>query len=136
MGGNPVKREEVFYVNESPYMPNHYTIGIHHDKFNLTSTVGSYNVIMARILGISYANFLRMCRDSFEAIIIGKNTYYPVAYFKSKTACKSICDLLNSYATIILWDRAHPEFEQHKQELEDFKAGIISIPMVNKDEDK
>ena len=105
---------EVFYPNESPTMPNYYTIGIHHELFKLKATVGSYNLIMARLCGISYANFLRMCRDSFDAKIVGRGTYYPVAYFNSPIACRAVCDLLNSYATLVLWNDEHPDFEEHK----------------------
>ena len=101
-------------------MPNHYVIRINHEKFKLGPTVGSYNLIMARLCGISYANFLRMCRDSFGAVIIGKGTYYPVAYFDDPLIARGMCEFLNAMATIVLWNDEHPDFEEHKKALEEF----------------
>lgn len=70
------------YSEETPYNKGKYILKIHHENLPLRNTKGSYNVLLARIAGLSYANFLRMCRDNFGATIIGKNSAYPVAYFE------------------------------------------------------
>lgn len=36
---------------------------------------GSFNVIKARLFGLSYPSYLRMCRDKYKAILKGKNGY-------------------------------------------------------------
>jgi hypothetical protein len=52
---------------------------------------GSYNVLAARILGISYAEFLRYARDKYNGIISGKGHKYPIVKFNSLADCNSIC---------------------------------------------
>ena len=121
------EESKVFYFEESPTMPNYYIIKIHHDRSKLRSTTGSYNLIMARLLNISYANFLRMCRDSFKATIIGKNTYYPMAYFDSRIAAGAVCDLLNAKASFVLWNIEHPDYDRHKAALENLKASFLGV---------
>ena len=116
-----MRERKVFYIDDTPSMPGFYIIKINHSEFNLGPTVGSYNLIMGRILNISYANFLRLCRDNFNARIVGKNSYYPVAYFPSALDAKPICDLLNSIANIIIWNNEHPDYEQHKKEIDELR---------------
>lgn len=101
--------QKIFYCEESPYHPGTYMIAIHHDKFyclGLNST-GSYHVLQARIMGLTYANYLRMCRDVFGANIIGKKSIFPVAYFSSYTKINDLIKQLNVRATAILWNKTH-----------------------------
>ena len=51
------------------------------DKFNCG---GSYNVIMARFIGLSYPDYLRYCRDKHNGILRGRAGY---------TYCVYICAL-------------------------------------------
>lgn len=104
-----MKKVEVFYLDESPYQPGKWMVRMHHDKFFCTSTEGSYHVLEARLLGLSYAWYLRMCRDELSAEIIGKGSLYPVAYFKDKLLGQKLCKLLNAAATQVCWEREHPD---------------------------
>ena len=54
-----------------------------------------------------------MCRDCFGAEIIGKDSNYPVAYFKRSKEFDTLVDLLNARANMVLWEREHPDFEEH-----------------------
>ena len=54
---------------------------------------GSYNVLFARIFGLSYPDFLRCVRDVFGAEIRGKNCRYP--YFIFKTASPEANNFVN-----------------------------------------
>lgn len=91
-----------FYLEESPYHPGKYTIKINFDKLPLKYTEGSYNVLFARLMGLTYPSFLRMCRDLFDAEILGKNSMYPVAYFQKTGAEKVLFDILNRRVEIIM----------------------------------
>lgn len=95
-----------FHIAESIGSPGYYYIEPDHYKFHLISTKGSFNVIYARLFNISYANYLRLCRDELGATIIGKNSYYPIALFDSKEKAKKLADLLNARATLVLCQRA------------------------------
>ena len=104
---------KVFYRDESASHPGKWVIRAAHDNFYLGSTSGSYNVICARLMGLDYPDYLRMCRDCFGAEIIGKDSMYPVAYFKRSKEMDALIDNLNARANLVLWERAHPDFEEH-----------------------
>lgn len=110
-----MKKIKVFYRDESASHPGKYMIRADLEKFYLNYTEGSYNVIQARLMGLTYAQYLRMCRDCFGAEIIGKGSIYPVAYFKRSTELDALIDFLNVQASLVLWEREHPDFEQHAQ---------------------
>lgn len=85
-----------FYIEESPYHPGKYIIKIDFTALPSMRTTGSYNLLPARLLGLSYAEYLRYCRDIYKAEIIGKNNMYPVAYFKDNVATGDLVRTLNS----------------------------------------
>lgn len=121
MGGTwSMINKVVFYLEESPYHPGMSMIAVHHDMFHLTGTKGSYHLIQARLMNLPYAQYLRMCRDVCGAEIIGKNSMYPVAYFKDKNKAKGLVNLLNSRATLVLWEREHPDWEEHQEKVKEF----------------
>jgi hypothetical protein len=64
-------------------------------------------------MGLTYANYLRMCRDKYGAEIIGKGDRYPVAYFKLSQGLVDLIEELNARANLVLWEREHPDFEEH-----------------------
>lgn len=106
-------RVKCFERDESASYPGKYLIKPIHDNFHLDSTEGSFNVICARLMGLSYAQYLRMCRDCFGAEIIGKGSKYPVAYFKLSKGLNDLIEQLNARANLVLWEREHPDFEEH-----------------------
>ena len=108
-----MKKVKCFEREESASYPGKYIIRPIHDNFHLDYTEGSFNLICARLFGLSYPQFLRMCRDCFGAEIIGKGSLYPVAYFKFSKQLNDLIDGLNARANLILWEREHPDFEEH-----------------------
>jgi len=108
----------VFYLDESPVMTGKYLIRVKHEEFHCKSTVGSYNILPARLFGITYANYLRLARDEYGAVIYGKGTNYPVAYFDDNAKAHLLVKSLNKLASIVEWERTHPEVvEWAKEEL-------------------
>lgn len=110
-----MKKIKVFYRDECPNQPGKYMIRADLDKFHLEYTEGSFNIIGARLMGLTYAQYLRMCRDCFGAEIIGKDSMYPVAYFKLSQGLNDLIDQLNARANFVLWEREHPDFEEHAE---------------------
>ena len=108
-----MKKIKIFYREESPYYPGKYHIAINHDLFHCESTTGSFNILPARLCGLMYSDYLRMCRDCFGAEIIGKGSMYPVAYFKRSTELDALIEFLNVQASLVLWEREHPDFVGH-----------------------
>ena len=102
-----------FMRDESAAHPGKWRIIPVHYNFYLGEAIGSYNLICARLFNLSYAQYLRMCRDCFGAEIIGKDSMYPVAYFKRGKEMDILIENLNARANLVLWEREHPDFEMH-----------------------
>ena len=97
--------KKYFYLEESPYQPGKYKVSMNFDEFPGIRTIGSYNLLPARLLGLSYAEYLRYCRDIYKAEIIGKNNMYPVAYFKDNVAAGDLVRTLNSRMELLIQKR-------------------------------
>lgn len=102
-----------FMREESAAHPGKWLVRPAHENFHLGETTGSYNLICARLFNLDYPDYLRMCRDCFGAEIVGKNSMYPVAYFKRSKELDALIELLNARANLVLWEREHPDFEAH-----------------------
>lgn len=110
-----------FEAEESVTMPGKYMVVPVHENFHLNHTTGSYNIIAARVMNLSYAQYLRFCRDIVGAEIVGKGTMYPVPYFKQNGTFYQFVKLLNNRANLILWEREHPNWQQHREELAEWE---------------
>jgi len=97
-------KREYFKYEESAYNPNKYIIKPVFENLPLESTEGSFGVLAARVMGLSYAQYLRMCRDICGAEIIGKKSYYPVAFFKKDKLLFMLVKVLNARMNSILFD--------------------------------
>lgn len=98
--------EKYVRYEESLSNKGKYVLTLCYDKLPFPNgTSGSYNILLTRIAGLSYANFLRMCRDVYGAQVIGKNSKYPVAYFSSKEKIESLVKWLDSRVRMILEER-------------------------------
>ena len=89
-----------FYLDETPN--GKYIIRPVYEKFPIHHFRGSYAVLPSRFFGISYANFLRLCRDEGGAEIIGKGEKYPIAYFKNDEKAKNFVKKLNFYTNKLI----------------------------------
>ena len=91
-----------FYVDDTPYYPGKFVIRINHEKFHLTNFKGSCNCIPAKLMMLSYANYLRFCRDQYGAELIGKNQKYPQALFSDKSKAEVLVKELNRRAAAVI----------------------------------
>ena len=114
----------IFTYEESPYHPGYYTIMVNHDAFYLFSTEGSFNIICSRLLNMSYANYLRFCRDILGATLIGKGSMYIVPYFKKGENLFALVKLLNARANLVIFEREHPDYIIHEKEVESYMNKI------------
>ena len=116
-----MNRVECFRAEEAPHNPGKYFICPVHENFHLEHTKGSFNVIAARVMNLSYAQYLRFCRDLCKAEIVGKGSMYPIPYFKRGEMLNMLVRTLNTRANLILWEREHPDWEKHAAELAEMK---------------
>lgn len=106
-------KKKIFKREESPYVPGKWMIRANNEAFHLGYTEGSFNIIQARLFGLSYPDYLRMCRDHFGAILTGKNSKYPYALFDRSKEMDDLIEILNARANLVLWNREHPDYEEH-----------------------
>ena len=116
-----------FYLDDSPIYKGKYLIRLNHNNFLFPhGTSGSYNVFIARVLNLSYAQSLRYCRDRLGAELIGKNTRYVVPYFEKTNEVKMFVKLLNSRMKLIMNEH---EFPYEYKEEEDGSVNRIPFEM-------
>lgn len=94
--------KKYFDYDESPISPNRFLIRPNFEELPLNATIGSYGVLPARVMNMSYVTYLRMCRDLFGAEITGKNTLYPKALFEDGKKVKELVAMLNNRTERIL----------------------------------
>ena len=92
-----------FSVEQSPYSPTGEWViktkeYIAKQYYPIT---GSLNMLFARIMGLTYAEFLRYMRDHYGARLTGKNHTYPFFYFPTQEAATAAAtELDNRYLEI------------------------------------
>lgn len=122
--------EKYFYLDESPIYKNKYIIRLNHDKFLFpTGTSGSYNVFIARVLNLSYADYLRYSRDRLGAELVGKQSRYVVAYYDKNQATEAFVKLLNKRMEYIMHEHSFPY--EYKEE----NGEVKRIPFEQNNED-
>lgn len=108
--------KKYFYLDDTPICKGKYTIRMNHEFFPFhRGIVGSYNVLIARLLNLSYADYLRYARDRLGADLIGKGEKYVMAYFDNTETVKQFVKLLNQRMEYIMSERNDP-FEYWEEE--------------------
>lgn len=101
--------EKYFYLDESPIYQNKYIIRLNYDKFLFPNgTDGSYNVFIARVLNLSYVDYLRYARDRLGAELIGKGHKYIIPYFDYNELTNMFIKTLNSRMALIMNEHNYP----------------------------
>lgn len=81
---------------------NKFMVSPNLDKLLVNCSRGSYRTLAARVMGLSYANYLRMCRDLYNGEISGKGSLYPIVKFANKSDVTKLISILNSRTSEIL----------------------------------
>ena len=117
--------KEFFYLDESPIYKERYILRMNHDLFKFEGrTRGSYAVFPARVLDLSYAEYLRYCRDRLGADLIGKKAKYVTAYFMKNKETQEFVKLLNRRMEYIMNVVENP-YVYEKQE----DGTVVQVPI-------
>lgn len=124
-----VNKKTYFDFEESVSNPGKYLISIKdYDGFHCHGTMGSYNVLFARLMNMTYAQFLRFCRDILGAELYGRDCLYIIPLFSKTTGvAREFIKLLNNLANTVIWEREHPNWEEHQQEMSEHDLKIYGI---------
>ena len=87
-----------YFVTELSPIHNKYIVLPNHTALGLTSTNGSYAILGARLFGLTYANYLRLCRDHYNATLIGKKSKYINMTFANKDDADNLAKELSRRA--------------------------------------
>ena len=121
--------ETYVYLDESPIYQNKYILRFHADKLPFPNgTNGSYSVLPARLLNLSYTDYLRYARDRLGAELVGKNNQYVIPYFDITPETKMLVKVLNKRLEIILFENEHPYEIQTNSEGE-----LVKVPFNHED---
>ena len=112
-----MNKVEYFTLAESIQVPNRYFIVCNFENFPEMTTEGSYALLPARVMNLSYAQYLRFCRDIIGGELFGKNTHYPTVLFKKTANVVGFVRLLNTRMNLIMWEREHPDWREHQEYL-------------------
>jgi len=122
--------KKYFYLEESPFYKNKYIIRLNHELFLFPhGTSGSYNVFIARLLNLSYADYLRYSRDRLGAELVGKNTRYVVPYYDNNASTSALIKLLNTRMEYVMNEHEFP-FDY----AEDNDGNVSRTPFVTTNE--
>ena len=80
---------KAFYVDSMPTIGK-YKIGLCDETYKIINTCicGSYNILAARVFGLSYADYLRMIRENYGATLKGKEGYITYTFTVKENAIK------------------------------------------------
>ena len=93
--------KKVYFLDESVYHPGKYMIFLNHSYLPKHTMRGSYHILEARLMMLSYPQYLRLCRDVYGAELFGKNSFV-VPYFSDKKKAQPLIDELNKRINEIL----------------------------------
>ena len=111
--------KKYFYLDESMMCKGKYAIHMNHDLFPFPTGIGgSYNVLVARVLNLSYPDYLRYARDRLGAELIGKGQKYVLAFFDNTKEVKALVNLLNKRMEYVMSEREDPfEYKEENGEI-------------------
>ena len=80
-----------------------YRIGLNDETYEYIDTPirGSYNLLAARVFGLSYPDYLRMVRDNYEAILNGKEGYMLYSFTNKAMGEKLVSELNKRWDIIV-----------------------------------
>lgn len=117
-------KNKYFYLDESPYFTNKFTINLYHENFpfEIGQKRGSFNLIPARLMMLDYPDYLRFCRDVLGAELVGKGAMYVTAYFTKTEKVQQFIKLLNARMNFITYEI------EHNYSIEEVDGELTKIP--------
>ncbi len=97
------------YIDENPFCKGTYLLFFKTNEFGWGKLPGHMGVLGARLLQISYPDYLRYCRDYYGAKIMGKKDLVPYLIFTDKKLVEKLGRILDSRLDIILNQNIVPE---------------------------
>lgn len=89
-------RANYFYFDPKPGMEGFQVLQNHLDELEWFSTSGSIGVLPARLLHMTYPEYLDFCKRKLGAMVeYGNNTKYAAVYFRKNKPTEIFLDKIN-----------------------------------------
>lgn len=86
-----------FFLDQLPWSEDEYIISNHFDEIEMPMIKTSYQLLKARLVGMTYKEYLEFCRDSLGArVIINHNHKWSSVYFKDTPNVRKFVGILNT----------------------------------------
>lgn len=117
-------RKTYFFLEKSPVYKDKYLIRPNLEiLLPLIKNTDSHNVLMARLLSLSYAQFLRYSRDRLGADLIGRYVRHIIPYFNKTPEVKMLVKVLNLRMSLVVSER--------EQQLSGYEEEGVETPKDN-----
>lgn len=112
--------ERYFYLEHSLIYQNKFVIRFDTCLFPYAAEIaGSYDILIARLLNLSYANYLRYARDRLGAQLIGINNRNITVLFDNSLEVKAFINLINKRLEYVINEREFPyDYKEENGEIE------------------
>lgn len=104
---------EYFRLEDSVMAPGKYFIRFDIALVPGIYTFGNYHIMGARLMNLSFAQYLRFCRDCVGGELIGKGTMYPMVVFNKTPELVALVRLLNTRMNLVMMDRKGETDDNH-----------------------
>lgn len=87
---------KAFFLDSIPWDLNTYIISNHFDEIKMPMINTSYQLLQARLVGMTYKEYLNFCKYSLGAEVIKKpNQKWAFIHFKDTSDVRKFVDVLN-----------------------------------------
>lgn len=87
---------KAFFLDEVPWQAEGYIISNNFNEIEMPMINTSYQLLQARLVGMTYSQYLDFCRECLGAQVVRhKRAKYASVYFKDTPDVKKFIDILN-----------------------------------------
>lgn len=86
-----------FFLDEIPWQPDRYIISNHFDEIETPMIHTSYQLLQARLVNMTYKEYMEFCRDSLGAEVMKQpNQRWAAIHFKDTPDVRKFVGILNT----------------------------------------
>lgn len=112
-----------FYLKRSNLIQRLYEIGYRGDSYGISSQ--SINFLPARLMALTYPQYLQTCVEDFDASIVINNSI-PIPLFKKTKTLELFIKVLNARLGYIVFEKEHPY-----DIIENEEGELIQVPFTS-----
>lgn len=85
-----------FFLDQIPWSEDEYIISNHFDEIEMPMIKTSYQLLQARLVDMTYKEYIDFCRDSLGAKVMKKpNQKWTSIYFEDTAKVRKFIEILN-----------------------------------------